>query len=245
MDSLYGWYVTVRCLSHLICRVLAKLSMKNYAVVSVCAWCTHQLDRILRIASFTEVGCKCLLLYADLWLCWLPGHHGWLGHPLIGNQTIWSLIGLKWYLACMYLIDRKTFLIEMVGCSNSRHPMWQNQVWPVLLINTTLYVTSRGGGVTLYYNYTPCAFLLKIIDPLLRTACTESHPPIADSYNIFPPPIAEQGIPFFRHTKMFKDRRAISQYWFLERCCRGWARRTLEPRIHIKNCLNIPPPSKD
>jgi hypothetical protein len=26
-----------------------------------------------------------------------------------------------------------------------------------------------------YYNYAPCPFSLKIIDPLLRTACTESH----------------------------------------------------------------------
>jgi hypothetical protein len=33
-----------------------------------------------------------------------------------------------------------------------------------------------GGGVTLYYNYTPCAFSLKIIGTLLRTAGTESHP---------------------------------------------------------------------
>jgi hypothetical protein len=43
-----------------------------------CRWCASQLDRILRIASFTEVGCTCLC--ADLWLWWLPGHHGWLWH---------------------------------------------------------------------------------------------------------------------------------------------------------------------
>jgi hypothetical protein len=41
-----------------------KLSMMNSAAVSVCAWCVHQLDRILRITSFTEVDCTCL--YADL-----------------------------------------------------------------------------------------------------------------------------------------------------------------------------------
>jgi hypothetical protein len=47
------------------------------------------------------------------------------------------------------------------------------------------------GGLTLYYDYyAPCAFSLKIIGPLLRTACTESHPPIADRYKIYPPPIA-------------------------------------------------------
>jgi hypothetical protein len=38
-----------------------KVSMMNSAAVSVCAWCVHQLDGILRIASFTDVG-----LYADL-----------------------------------------------------------------------------------------------------------------------------------------------------------------------------------
>jgi hypothetical protein len=52
----------------------------------VCAGCAHQLDGILRIARFTEVGGTCL--YANLWLCWLPGHHGWLVHPEIGNQVI-------------------------------------------------------------------------------------------------------------------------------------------------------------
>jgi hypothetical protein len=62
------------------------------------------------------------------------------------------------------------------------------------------------GGLTLYYDYAPCAFSLKIIGPLLQTTCTESHPPIADIYKIYPPPIAEQGIPFCRHTKMFMDR---------------------------------------
>jgi hypothetical protein len=61
-------------------------------------------------------------------------------------------------------------------------------------------------GLTLYYGYAPCVFSLKIIGPLLRTACTESHPPIADRYKIYPLLIAEQGIPFCRHTKMFMDR---------------------------------------
>jgi hypothetical protein len=35
---------------------------------------------------------------------------------------------------------------------------------------------SNSPGVTLYYNYTPCAFSVKNNRPLLRTACTESHP---------------------------------------------------------------------
>jgi hypothetical protein len=51
-------------------------------------------------------------------------------------------------------------------------------------------------GVTLYYNYTPCAFSLKIIGPLLRTACTESHPPIADRYKIYPPLLQSKVTPF-------------------------------------------------
>jgi hypothetical protein len=38
--------------------------------------CAHQLDRILRIASFTEVSYTCL--YADLWLCWLHVRSSWL-----------------------------------------------------------------------------------------------------------------------------------------------------------------------
>jgi hypothetical protein len=53
-------------------------------------------------------------------------------------------------------------------------------------------------GGSLYCNYTPCAFS----GPLLRTACTESHQSIAHRYT----PIAEQGTPFCRHTKMFKER---------------------------------------
>jgi hypothetical protein len=64
----------------------------------------------------------------------------------------------------------------------------------------------RGGGVTLYYNYTPCAFSLKIIDPLLQTAYWIPPTPIAERYKINPPPIAEQGTPFCRHTQMFRDR---------------------------------------
>jgi hypothetical protein len=42
----------------------ARCRTMNYAAVSV--WCA-QLDRILRIASFTEVSYTCL--YANLWLC--------------------------------------------------------------------------------------------------------------------------------------------------------------------------------
>jgi hypothetical protein len=52
-----------------------------------------------------------------------------------------------------------------------------------------------GGVVTLYYNYAPRAFSLKIIDPLLQTACTDSHPPIADRHKIYllskVPPLAD------------------------------------------------------
>jgi hypothetical protein len=47
--------------------------------------------------------------------------------------------------------------------------------------NTHCWLPGGGVGVTLYYNYAPCAFSLKIKDPLLRTACTESHPPIAET----------------------------------------------------------------
>jgi hypothetical protein len=109
--------------------------------------------------------------------------------------------------------------------------------WP----NTTLYVTSR--GVTLCYSYTPCAFSLKIIDPLLRTACTESHPLLRTATK-YSHPLLQSKVPTFADIqKCFRDRRAIGQYWILERCTtrsgyRGWAGRTLEPRTHslyIKN----------
>jgi hypothetical protein len=64
----------------------------------------------------------------------------------------------------------------------------------------------RGGGVTLYYNHTPCAFSLKIIDSLLRTACTESHPLLRTDTK-YTHPYCRARYPFCRHTKMFKDRR--------------------------------------
>jgi hypothetical protein len=106
---------------------------------------------------------------------------------------------------------------------------------------TTLYVTSR--GVTLFCNYTPCAFSLKIIDLLLRTACTESHPLLRTSTKYSHPLVQSKVPPFADIQKYFRDRIAISQYWILERCTtrsgyRGWAVRTLEPRIHslyVKN----------
>jgi hypothetical protein len=44
----------------------------------------------------------------------------------------------------------------------------------------------------LFIPYLAGGHSLKIIDPLLRIACTESHHPIADRYKIYPPPIAEQ-----------------------------------------------------
>jgi hypothetical protein len=109
--------------------------------------------------------------------------------------------------------------------------------WP----NTTLYITSRG---SLYYNNTPCAYSLKIIDPLLRTACTESHPLLQTATKYSHPLLQSKVPPFADIQKCFRDRRAISLYWILERCTtrsgyRGWAGSTLEPRIHslyIKNC---------
>jgi hypothetical protein len=46
----------------------------------------------------------------------------------------------------------------------------------------------KAPGVTLYYNYTPCAFSLKIIGPL----------PIVDGYKIYPPLLPSKvGLPPF------------------------------------------------
>jgi hypothetical protein len=49
-------------------------------------------------------------------------------------------------------------------------------------------------GVTLYYNYTPCAFSLTIIDSYCGLHVLNPTPPIADRDKIYPHPIAGQGI---------------------------------------------------
>jgi hypothetical protein len=86
------------------------------------------------------------------------------------------------------------------------------------------------GVVTLYYNYTPCAFSLKIIDALLRTACTESHPLLRTATKYSHPLLQSKVTPFADIQKCFRDRRAISQYWILERCTNPVGRGTrVEP----------------
>jgi hypothetical protein len=109
----------------------------------------------------------------------------------------------------------------------------------VLICGVTIVTGISPGGHSLLQLYTMCV-LIKNNRPLTADCMYW----IANRYKIYPPPIAEQGTPFCRHTKMFKDRTAISLYWILEMCTtrsgyRGWAGRTLEPRIHsfyIKNC---------
>jgi hypothetical protein len=68
------------------------------------------------------------------------------------------------------------------------------------------------------YNYTPCAFLLKISDPLY----------CGQIYKIYPPPIADTGyrarnslLQTYKDVQG-KDRTAISLYWIQERCKTRW-----------------------
>jgi hypothetical protein len=71
--------------------------MNSAAVCMVCS----QLDRILWIASFMEVGCTCL--YTDLWLCWLPGHHSWLTSASRASARSVSLLASKLAKPCCQL----------------------------------------------------------------------------------------------------------------------------------------------
>jgi hypothetical protein len=71
----------------------------------------------------------------------------------------------------------------------------------LLLGRAQLILCFGGGRRSLYYNYTPCVFSLKIIDPLLRTACTESPPPYCGQIQNIPTPYCRARYPLLQTYK--------------------------------------------